>query len=135
MSTTEAAYLAGLIDGEGGIGIYDRRPTRPASSRPTIILSVAGTCTAMHKWVVNVTAVGTTSLAGPEPGSVSSQGIRANRQCYSWRVTSTAAYEILRQIAPYMIEKRVRAERALACYASGYDVFDALESGDPLPVG
>ena len=125
LTVPQAAYLAALIDGEGSVMVQDRRASRPKSSHPTIYLSIAGCHVPMHEWLVATTGVG----AVREQTSTF-PGRRQNKPCYAWRVTSRSAVDLLRQTAPYMIEKRARAERAIACFERGYSAFDVPTAGE-----
>lgn len=121
MTDTEAAYLAGLIDGEGTIVISDRRATRPNGRRPQIIVGVVGSSLAMHAWLTETVGAG-----HPRPMTVYADAlVKPNRTVYQWRIVSTTAVGVLRQVLPYMVEKRDRAELALRCHNQGYSALDA----------
>ena len=63
MTETEAAYIAGLFDGEGCVSYkqYDRKRKNNKKAYPTwqIRLEIAMTEKSILKWVCNVTGVGT----------------------------------------------------------------------------
>lgn len=102
MTVAQAAYLAGLVDGEGSIVAAKRN----SEGRTTWRLQVANTQTNLLEWCIEVTGVGTI---------VTSNRFNPKHQtghwwqCYSWN-----AYDVLRQIAPYMIIKRDLALRMMA---------------------
>lgn len=104
---THAAYIAGIVDGEGTIYIHDRRATRPESIRPSVSVVIANTYVPLLKWVSEITGVGNMGKANPKsllPGF---------KPCYNWRTTSSAAVSLLIQIEPFMLEKRQRALDAI----------------------
>ena len=101
MSQTEAAYLAGLIDGEGSIIASKRDKT----GRTTWRLQVSSTTPILLEWCIEMTEVGTIVIRKSQnPLHADSQWW----QCYSWN-----AVDILRQILPYMILKRDKAQRVI----------------------
>jgi len=123
LSVAEAAYLAGLIDGEGTVQIQDRRRDRPGSTHPSIYLSVAGSYAPMHEWLLRTTGVGTVKKYAMRPES---HPVPSRKQVYAWRVQSANAAALLRQTYPYMLEKQERAGLAVRCFEEGYAVLDAV---------
>lgn len=121
LTPTEAAYLAGLIDGEGSVVVSDRRATRPGSSHPSVYLLIAGAYAPMHEWIVATTGVGRVRIQPKSPQSVPG----ATKTVYSWRVHSTQAIAVLKQCVPFMLEKRKRTLRAIRCFEGGYEAFDS----------
>lgn len=100
LSVPDAAYLAGIIDGEGHIG-HQWRPDRPNSTRQSLTLVVLHTHLPLLEWIEQVTGTGTVRAHKKTNGVV-----RSNKPQYSWRCGSWPAAMILTQIAPYMIEKQ-----------------------------
>lgn len=100
MTPTEAAYLAGLIDGEGSIIAAKQR-----EHRTTWRLQVSSTTPVLLNWCIQTTGVGTivTHRSG-HPLHADSKWW----QCYSWN-----AVDILRQIEPYMVLKKDKAMRVI----------------------
>jgi hypothetical protein len=139
LSTAEAAYLAGLIDGEGSVLMVDRRHKRPGSSHPSIHLFVAGTYLPMHDWISRTTGVGYL-YARKEAGTLT-EGLpdgkvyKRTKTCYQWAATAANAVAILRQVEPYMIEKRERTLLAIACFEQGYGPYDAATAGADAGAG
>jgi len=92
------AYFAGLIDGEGTIGIY-----RFASGqvRPIVKVDMTSekTITALHNY-----------FGGYKGVKKVKEG---NKPQWHWECTYTRAVEVCRQIHPYLIEKADRAEEVL----------------------
>jgi DNA-directed RNA polymerase subunit RPC12/RpoP len=108
MTTAQLAYLAGIIDGEGSIQIFDRTATRPGASRPSIRVSVANTHMPLLVWIQESCGLGVICVQnGGNPK------IKTNKTCYSWGITSIAAVRFLVQVEPYLIEKRNLALSAI----------------------
>ncbi len=111
MSTTESAYLAGLIDGEGSIVAAIIK-----NGRTTWRLQVASTTPIILDWCMNVTKVGTIVRR------ISTNPKHADSlwwQCYSWN-----AAEVLRQCEKYMTLKRDKALIVIAELADIRAVYD-----------
>jgi len=102
MSIAQAAYLAGLVDGEGSIIAVKRN----SEGRHTWRLQVANTKLPLLSWCIEVTGVGTI-VTTKSRNDKHQDGHWW--QCYSWN-----AYDVLRQIVPYMIIKRELALRMMA---------------------
>lgn len=105
MSPTEAAYLAGLVDGEGHVAIYggygktDRHAYR-------VRLEVTNTAVPLLEWCVTATGVGKLIRQG-EPGP-------KQKQVYSWPIGAENAYAVLQQVRPYLVIKADRADLVMA---------------------
>lgn len=102
MSVAEQAYVAGMIDADGSMGIYGKAGSR---LRNRLRMTVANTHEGMLDWLVRATGVGAVI---PRP----SQGPTFKQQ-YDWVVTGESATSVLEQIFPYMIVKRARAMLAI----------------------
>lgn len=102
MSIMQCAYLAGMIDADGSMGIYGSSKSK---LRNRLRLTVANTHEVMLDWIVMVTGVGSVI---PRP----SQGATFKQQ-FDWVVTGESATSVLEQILPYMIVKRDRARLAI----------------------
>lgn len=130
MSVSEAAYIAGLVDGEGSVIVSDRRATRPGSSHPSVYLVVAGSYHPMHEWLIATTGVGRIYT---QTKSESSRRLGGKKQMYNWRVHSELAVAIMKQILPYMVEKAARTERAILAFERGYEYYDSADSSAADP--
>lgn len=99
MTVTDAAYLAGLMDGEGSIVAAMQR-----QNRTTWRISIANTDFRLLAWCKEVTGCGSIVRklsANPKHADGGSW------QCYSWN-----ALEIIEQILPYMkIEEKIRRSK------------------------
>jgi|ERR1041385_862718 hypothetical protein len=101
MTALEAAYLAGLLDGEGCIAIR----TRP-DGWVNACLEICMTDRRPLDWAARVTGAGRV-YSGIE-------GRSNRRQPYHWKVGSVAAAAaILRQVEPFMQVKRGQAKAFL----------------------
>ena len=99
LSPTDAAYLAGMVDGEGSIFLYCRG--RGASMR----LAVTNTNPAIHAWCIDRTGVGATISRRGNTDKHKATGI--------WACNSQAAESVIQQIEPYLVLKREQAQLAL----------------------
>lgn len=107
MSSTQAAYLAGLIDGEGSIVVMRRLP----GGRATYRVNVCSTTEAAVQWCL--ASVGTGTIVRSKRQAKAHHLPTLYWQCYSWN-----AIEVLRQCEPYMVIKRDKALSAIAELAS-----------------
>jgi hypothetical protein len=98
LTTEHAAYLAGLIDGEGTITLtrMHRRENR------RLVVSISNNDVSLLKFVK--TMVGA--------GKITSKKTYSERHArsFAYQLSSRQALELLRQVAPYL--KTYRAERA-----------------------
>ena len=109
MKRTELAYIAGIVDGEGYIGISaDHRKRNPG--RPCWRLRVAVTNTS--EWLVQYLKF---SIGG---GIITLKSDKRPRPCYQWSVDRGRAAEFLKLILPYLRLKRPQAELAIKFQAS-----------------
>lgn len=102
MSLSERAYLAGIVDGEGTIGIYSRRIGR---SMPALFVKVSNTSIALINW-----------LQFKVGGSISSPQLSRHpngKPVYVWRSGGVLAFKITRSILPLLVVKDRQARLAL----------------------
>lgn len=105
LTDAEAAYLAGLIDGEGTVTLsrIHRNQMR------YLVLSVCNNEQGIIDWVRHVTGVGEITR---KRRASAHHGLNL-----TWRVSSRRALSVLERVSPYMQSyKRKRAELALARY-------------------
>ncbi len=106
LSAEVAAYIAGLIDGEGTITLTRLH----TNENRRLVISIANTELALLKFVIDQVGAGKitrkrTSLPQHTPS-------------YCYAITSRQALSLLRQISPHLRSyKRKRAELALELYA------------------
>lgn len=109
MKRTDLAYLAGIVDGEGYIGISaDHRKRNP--DRPCWRLRVAVTNT--NEWLMQHLKF---SIGG---GVIALKNSKNTTPCYQWEIRHGKASEFLKLILPYLRLKRPQAELAIKFQAS-----------------
>lgn len=94
LSTADASYLAGLIDGEGSIFLYRKR--NGAALRVTI----TNTVREVLAWTATATGVGSIVVR---------KGNAKHKTSYFWQVNAQAAESLIVQVQPYL---RIKAEQA-----------------------
>lgn len=99
LTTAEAAYLAGLIDGEGSIMLYMRRDV------VAMMVTVTNTHVGLLNWVRDVTQVGAVCRQYAETSQRKASGF--------WRCNAEAAAGLLVQVQPYLIIKGRQCALAL----------------------
>ncbi|HET9693368.1 MAG TPA: LAGLIDADG family homing endonuclease [Steroidobacteraceae bacterium] len=105
LSTADAAYLAGLIDGEGTIALSRRH----ADERRHLVVSISSTERELVDWTRRVTGVGKIT----RKRTVSP----AHATGLTYSVSNRQALAVLRQVVPYLRSyKRDRARLVLRCY-------------------
>ncbi len=100
LSIAQAAYLAGLVDGEGSILLYKR------GTGSAMRLSVANTNLQLLQWCQTITGVG--NIAGRKPINAAK-----HKASYLWLVNSQAGCSVLVQIRPYLVAKAKQADIAI----------------------
>jgi hypothetical protein len=98
----DAAYLAGIIDGEGSIMIYWRE------SGAFIKLQVTNTSMTLLNWLVTVTGVGNVHLH--------KRATETHHETHQWITTAAGAATVLAQIRPYLRVKPEQADLAMETY-------------------
>lgn len=102
---TDLAYIAGLIDGEGTVGIYRKNPKKPT-----------------HSWAFRErVAISNSNLKALEyvnqffPGTMAKNTRYSEKHSPMWRLEYHVlrAVPILEAVLPYMIIKREQAELVL----------------------
>jgi LAGLIDADG-like domain len=105
LTVAEAAYVAGLVDGEGTVTLSRRH----ANEHRQLVVTIANTERPLLEFVLAVAGTGK---------------ITRKRTCaaqhtpsYCYAVSNRQALSLLRQLHPYLISyKRARAELAIRCY-------------------
>ena len=102
MSLTDAAYLAGIIDGEGSVGVWKNGVYRIAA------VHVANTDKGLMVWLRRT--VGKAGYLHPKLDD----GFGRTKPCYDWSVQAQIdVLSLLKQVAPYMVIKRNKAQKAI----------------------
>jgi hypothetical protein len=103
MKKTDLAYCAGLIDGEGSIGVY--------KYKTSVSRAYAG-----HLAVSMTRRESLDKIAEVAGGVVYTQKFKtkANKAIYTWKLNIRKAVVFLKRILPYLIVKRKNAENLIA---------------------
>lgn len=105
LDSTDAAYLAGLIDGEGSISLTRLH----AGTNRQLLLTISSTEEALVNWALSRIAAGKITRKRPVSPS------HAPGLTYS--IANRQALAVLQQVTPYLRSyKRQRAELVLANY-------------------
>lgn len=100
LSETDAAYIAGFLDGEGSILL-----TLRANGSVSMLVTVANTNAEVIEWLIGVTNVGRLFSRTPRSDR--------HRGTYWWQANADAAYGLLEQVRPYLKIKAAQADLAL----------------------
>lgn len=97
MSDGRAAYVAGLMEGEGHISLAVRRRDSESGRQITPMVRVSNTNLALLERLVEFTG----------NGAIWQKNLsaRAHRLCYEWVLSAHQARHILPQVKPYLIGK------------------------------
>jgi hypothetical protein len=109
MSESEAAYLAGIIDGEGWVSLGSQRDARTSFGKNRyyyVLIGVTNTHKPLLEWVVETTKRGRVA-----EGTTDSHLGKKRR--WSWTCRGWSAADVLRAVRPYLIVKADRADIAL----------------------
>jgi len=90
---SEAAYLAGILDGEGTISIG-------LASEPTIFVKVSNTSLYLMAWLYE--RVG----GAYSPSSLRGATFRSTKRIYQWFLGGRAAVNLIRRVAPFLTIKK-----------------------------
>lgn len=106
----QAAYLAGLVDGEGCVAVTRTNTSASAkgckrgfSYRASIAIAIIDL--EVLEWAIKITGVG--KLCNVKCTSVK------HRQAYKWTVWSNEAQELLKQLLPFLIVKKDQAKNLI----------------------
>jgi len=99
LTKSERAWLAGLFDGEGSIVL----PKGPHTN--SLRLSVTNTCYPLLEQILSVT--GTGAIVNHHTAT------EKHAQCWYWQCYADNARSLLRQMLPWLIVKREKAEAVL----------------------
>lgn len=101
LSDQDAAYIAGIIDGEGCIGIYGSH----LGVHLSLTVIVVSTHRPLVEWLHGVTGIGHLRTDPPPKPR--------HRQSWRWTIRSKAAAGLLRSIRPRLIVKALQADFAV----------------------
>ena len=96
-------YLAGIIDGEGTIGIGRQMlPNNNYTYRQHLI--IGNTDIRLIEWLVE-------NFGGKFPKAVNSN--EKWKDSYMWQLTGTKSYKLLKKVRPYLLLKQEQADNAI----------------------
>lgn len=98
----DRGWLAGIIDGEGTIGIH-----QTGQDRKTFLpfLAVGSSDPAMIEKLVSLTRMGGTRQR-TEPDTRDSRGVKTRRAHFEWRLEGQQAIDVMADVAPYLVVKQ-----------------------------
>ena len=114
MTETDAAYLAGLFDGEGSVyykrtkQIRHNRPGKPVHNIWVIRMETAMTEKSIINWVHDFTGVGHSGPRKVKPGK---------KKQWRWRCSHRDAYYVSRVIWPYAHVKLNKIQQIIDHYS------------------
>ncbi len=118
----EMAYIAGLFDGEGSVGIY--KSTNGKSSRIyySAKLSIVGTHKPMIEAVYKKFDIGSFTTQKRQAVHRTPRGPVLGKQGWRWSVTDrNGVHRVLLAIRPYLIEKADQVDIVLAYLEGAYN--------------
>lgn len=111
-STTDLAYAAGVVDGEGCIHIAKTaRPGRPNPSY-RLALSISQNHIGLLERVAR-------TLQVPRRIYALKRTVKSNRDCYALQICDQHAYASLQALLPYLLRKKAEAEVGIDVYERG----------------
>lgn len=100
LSVTDAAWIAGFLDGEGTVMLFRRRES------VALRVSAANTHRPTLEHIASVCGFGSiVTSKRPNP---------KHKTAYWWQVNAEAAESLLRQLLPHLVTKRAQAELGIA---------------------
>ncbi|MEV4576033.1 hypothetical protein AB0K16_22585 [Nonomuraea jabiensis] len=109
LTVPQAAYLAGMLDADGHMGLYvhTSKPGANATYRPS--MNVSNTDLTLLNWIVETTGVGSVNKQRAETST--------KRATFQWNCSVAAIAPLLEQMIEFMIVKRDRAELIIDYWA------------------
>ncbi len=100
-----------MIDSDGSLGIRIQRSARHNPSFAPY-LAISQTDTGALERASQITGLGSVRVkaGAPKPGESDARGIVSRRAFYTWRIEGRQAAEVIRDIYPYLIIKRLQAQ-------------------------
>lgn len=114
---TDAAYIAGIIDGEGTIGIYYHKRRDKNERTWRIQITVVNTDQELMKWLSGMLHANVLKVHRQKPTAE----WRSRKECYTLTVDRLKARKVLERIFPYLRIKKKQGELALAFHNWQHD--------------
>lgn len=122
----EIAYIAGLFDGEGSVGIYRSTNGKSDKIYYSVKLSIVGTHKPMIEAVYNYFNIGLFTTQKRQAVQKTPSGPVLGKQGWRWSVTDrNGVKHVLESIRPFLIEKADQVDIALKYLNGEYDGEDA----------
>lgn len=116
LSVIDAAYISGLLDGEGTIYLYRSKPSK---NRKTVeykgSIAISNTDLDVLSWVQQVTGIGSINPLKQHYGGLKNMP-KIPKQSYAWTYSGSGVADLLGQLLPYLEIKVERAEKILRFY-------------------
>jgi hypothetical protein len=113
LTVAQAAYLAGMIDGEGSILVWQRKD-RAIGQRSARVV-VVNTDRPVMDWLLANVGGNLNNKPDTRPSAFGTP----RKPCWTWIVNGQNAVNILTQVLPYLVIKRDKAIAAIASQPSG----------------
>lgn len=126
MEREQYAYLAGIIDGEGTINIYNRKPNASRgeiNGTFNVYLAITNTDLRLLEWIKEVTGVGSVTKDKKRKD-------REHRQTYRWTAAANDAEEILSKTYEFLVIKKEQADLVFS-FRSTYNDGRTHKNGTP----
>jgi len=118
-----AAYVAGIVDGEGYIGVAKTKQTGSMrSTRYAAVLIVGNTSRRLIEELAYTFGVGSISYR---------RGGERRKGCFLWAIQSRNAHDVLMRVRPYLVVKRAQADLVIEFV----DGFESFKGGRPGKFG
>lgn len=118
-----AAYVAGIVDGEGYIGVVKREMTGSMrSTRYAGVLVVGNTSRRLIEALVAAFDIGSVTYR---------RGGERKKGCFLWAIQSRNARDVLVRVRPYLVVKRAQADLVVEFV----DGFESFKGGRPGKFG
>lgn len=108
MKIADKAWLAGIIDGEGCIGIYKKNIARSRNPSYCLQMVVTMTCRRTVKRILDLSQTGSFKRAPAKRC-----GLPNAKPIYTWQCSANSALSLLKQICPYIYTKKKHVELAI----------------------
>jgi hypothetical protein len=102
----QLAYIAGLMDGEGGIGIYRKQNRGGKEPNYSVLVKITNTDKAVLLWVKQVTGVG--YIVQKE-----TKNPAKDSPCWDWKLRKSEISVLFPFLLPYLRVKKRHAELVL----------------------
>jgi len=108
LTISQGSYIAGILDGEGCIGVYKRKSKSSTHEYDFgVRVIITNSNLDLIKWIKEVTGVGC-AWVDKKPD------VERWNLIHRYQITGTEAKNLIEQIYPYLIVKKTKADVALS---------------------